>query len=582
MSLTVALNTAQLGLMQAERKVAVTSANINNADRAGYTRKEFASSYVSNGFASVPAGGVVVQSVKDEFLARQVNNQTVTQSYQETLSTYRSTYSQYYGSPGSGSLTLSSSMDGLTKALKFLEVEPANTSAKATIVANAQTVAATLNSLSSGVQNARLRANNEIGDSVRVINLSLSTIYDLNSRIAKSTATGDTIADLEDMRNRELVNLSKQMQVQYFLNSENRMIVYSTGGSSLVGVSQFQALDYPVMGSISGQALYPASIPPITIGGVDITTTIDTGRLGALLELRDTVFVDEQAKLDNLSNNMQTTVNEALNRGASYPPKSTITGTVDVSALPMVGTGILRVGVTDATGVVNNYSDIDISLFPSVAALIAQINTVPGVNAALDANGFLVVNATAAANRVSLNPTNTSVGGINVCHFFGLNNLFTTPSTLVAGAENIEVNSNLITDPTALATGTFSASATLAAGDLGITSGDGSTMTAVVNALDTPGAFAAAGNFGARTVTVANYIGAIIADAAVQASNVKSVAETAQATLSYLNNNLSNLQGVSIDEETSNITVLQTSYQANAQMISTVKALFEALLNAVR
>ena len=54
MSLTVALNSAKSGLAQAERKIAIVAGNINNADKAGYTRKTLASTYMFTGEVILP------------------------------------------------------------------------------------------------------------------------------------------------------------------------------------------------------------------------------------------------------------------------------------------------------------------------------------------------------------------------------------------------------------------------------------------------------------------------------------------------------------------------------------------------
>ncbi len=291
----------------------------------------------------------------------------------------------------------------------------------------------------------------------------------------------------------------------------------------------------------------------------------------------------EQAKLDAMADTLQLTVNSVLNRGATYPALNTVTGNVAVTAATSLAgsTGSLRVAVTDQTGVVQAFADIDLTtLVPAtVAGLMTALNAIAGVAASIDANGNLVVDATNAAHGISLNPMNSSVSGVSATQFFGFNNLFVNPSS---GATTLAVNPILLSSSVGLATGTLSSSGTLAIGDHGISAGDASVVTAVIDALTTSQSFVAAGNFTATTTTLANYSGAIISDAAVQASSAQQNAESAEAHFTYLSETMSNLMGVNIDEESANLTALQTSYQANAQVISTVRQLFDSLIQAVR
>lgn len=582
MSLTVAIRAAQLGIAQAERKIAVAASNINNADRYGYTRKTLVNDYIFNGIASLPVGGQVVQAVVNPLLVKQVIQQSTRATFETTISTYLSAYGQAFGGTGANANNIQSGLDTLMANLNVLEANPGDQAAKAMVVTQAQLVSSTFNGLSQNVQSERLRANNDIANSVATINQTLERIAALNREIGVGDASGASFADLVDERNVALENLAKQMDLQYFISPQNQAMVYTRDGSSLVTGSGFATLAYDPVGVVTSTTAYPGGFPPITLNGTDITASVRSGRLGSLVALRDTLLPSEQAKLDMLADTMRSSVNRILNQGATYPPLQTITGTEVVTAgTAFAGTGNLRVAVLDANGFVTNYTDINITGTPTVGALVTALNGIAGVNATINANGFLEVTATSATGRISMNPLNTNVGGISATQFFGFNNLF-TQQIGVNGAPGITVNTNLVNNYNALATGTLSASATLAAGDVGLTSGDVTTTRTLIDVMRSPQPFAVAGNFSARNATLASYAGAIIADIATQASAAKNQADTANATYTYLSNNLGNASGVNIDEESANLTVLQTAYQANAQVIATIRQLFDSLINAVR
>lgn len=581
MSLTVAFKSAQLGLQQAEKKIAVAASNINNADRAGYTRKTLISDYITNGLASLPAGGRVVQAVFNPLLVKQVVLSATAAAGQKLTSTYLSNYGQAFGTTTSDATNIETSIDTLLSTLHVLEANPGDHAAKSKVVSTAQLVTTTLNTLSRTVQSERLRANNDIGAAVVAINENLASIAELNRQISAADAGGYSTGDLEDERNVALQTLSQKVGIQYFVNGNNQAMVFTSGGSALVSGSGYAAFAYEPVGVVTSGTVYPGGFPPITLNGNDVTTSITTGEIGALIALRDSKLVNEQAKLDALADKLKTTVNHVLNQGTAYPPLATITGTEVVTAgTAFVGTGNLRIAVTDSTGLLVNYQDINIGGTPTVGALVAALNGVPGVNATINAQGYLEVNASAAGTRISFNPLNTVVGTQNATEFFGFNNLFTYPTTNT-GATGINVNSNLISNYDALAVGTLNPGV-MVAGDHAITSGDVSNTRLLIDIMKAPQLFAAAGNFSSRDSTLSNYAGAIISDIATQASAAKNAADTSSATFTYLSNNLSNETGVNIDEETANLTVLQTAYQANAQVINTVKTLFDTLINSIR
>ena len=580
MSLTIALKAAQAGINQAERQIAITSSNITNADQPGYTRKTLQSTYFTTGLITLPTSGVAVAAVTDPLLAKQVNQQSTTAGYTQTLSDYLADYSQSFGSTAGDATTLSSNLDDLTGTLQVLEQTPTDSSAKSKVISTAQAAAATINGLSNDIQAQRLQANNDISASVTDINQAIKTISDINSEIGVAQASGGGVGDLDDQRNQALQTLSQEMNVQYYTDAHDQMVVYTTNGSQLVGNTEHATVAYTPAGSVTSLTTYPGGFSPITINGVDVTTSINSGKLGALIQLRDTTFPGEQAKLDTLTSNLESTVNGALNQGSAYPPLNSVTSSTQVTSGTSLAssTGTLRVAVLDQSGMVQGSQDIDLSTISTVGGLVTALNAITGVSASINSSGNLVITATNSTQGIALNPMNSNIGGTgtSATQYFGFNNLFTG-----SDAATLRVNPALVSNTAALATGALSNTPTLAVGSRGISNGDASITTSLINALGSTQNFGAAGDFSARTSTLSNYSASIISDAAVQASNAKDNSDTASTAYSYLSTNLANELGVNVDEETANLSLLQTNYQASAQVMGVIKELFTSLLNAV-
>lgn len=572
MSLNVAFSIAAQGISAVEKKLAVTASNINNADKTGYTRKAYQTTSITSNGITTPLSGTVIQAAVSKSLIAHLTKQATEYANASTTSDYLSNYSQAFGSTAEGTATLSSQFSALLSALQSLEDSPSETSIKATVVSSAQSLVSQLNGLSQSVQDARAQASQDIATSVDTINTQLKKIEELNTQISKG---GKDTASLEDERTLALQELSEQIGIQYFTDDQNQVRIYSSGGDLLLG-SKAATLSYTDPGNATRDMAYPGGFTGITLNGKDITESIGTGTLGALITLRDGTLPAEQAKLDALAGTLVDSVNSALSQGTSYPPLMTVTGTAEVEATDTLSaSGSLRIAVAGKDGTIGSYTDLDLSSYATVQDLLDGLNGIAGVSASI-VDGNLTITSTDSSKGIALNPMDSDIGGMNAAQYFGINTLFAG-----SNAADIRVSDYLLGDSSALPTGSLSDSATLAIGDKGITSGDSSVTSALVDALGATQSFGAAGNFSAKNMSFSAYISAIIADVALQADTASQNADTASATYEALTEKLSSLTGVNINEETADMTALQSSYEANATLISTIRDMFESLLQAV-
>jgi len=579
MSLMSAANIAQNGLGVVEQQIAVASNNITNANNPGYTRETYTTDTFTLGNAVIALGGSVRTSV-DANLNKEITNQNSSTQMQSVLNTYLQSYDNSLGSIDSTSgSTLSSGLSTLTSALTSLSGNPSLSSSKSAVISAAQNLTSQLNNLSSTLQNARLQANQQMGASVTTINSTLADLASINKEITQATVNTNT-ADMQDQRDTDLQTLSGLMGIQYNMNSDGQVQVYTTSGQLLLSGSNAASLNYTPSQDVSNATTYPGGFPGVTLQGVDITTGITTGALGALIQLRDTTLPNEQSKLDALANSMQTTVNAALNQGASVPPRTTLTGSAVVNGTDaFVGTGTVRIAVTDNTGTVQNYADIDLSSYNTVNKVINAINGMGGVIASVNSSGNLVITSANPSDGISINQGSSTIDGTSqgFSSYFGLNNMFDGTN----GASDIHVSNYLQANPGYLASGTLSASGTLTGGEIGITAGDNSTANNMLSALTTPATLPAAGDFAAQTTTFSGYIAAIIGGVATSASSAQTASTNSQSVLTALQNTASNEDGVNIDQETANAATLENAYSATAKILSTIDSMFTTLLQNI-
>jgi len=576
MSLDASLSIAFSSLRVTESQLATSSANVTNADKAGYTTKKYDVSYTSYGEVSTPTSGITIGDI-DYALSKTMVGDINESGYYSVINSGLDVVSTALGTTD-GDNTINSDFTTLQSALETLKISPDDTSQKENVVAAAEVLATDLNSLSDTIQEQRLNANKSIETSVKNINDLLTQLDDLNEKIQDLSNLGKSTANLEDDRMVALESLSEEIGVNYFFDSSNNLQIYSDSGTVLLN-STAHTLSYTATSYVTDETLYPGGFDGITVGGKDITSSIDGGKLGGYIELRDTILVNTQDALDEIATTVMSTVNSALSLGTSYPAPSTLTGQETFSSSDSLSaTGSLRIAVVDDLGEIQSYNDIDLSTVSNIAGLVSTIDALSNVSASLDSDGHLVITSDNSDYGIALNQMDSSLGSgaKTFSSYFGINTLFDGKN-----ASDIHISDTLVSDYTSLATGALSNSATLAVGDKGITSGNVDALTDLISVLSSNVSFAAAGDFNAQTTTVSNYISGFLSHVANAADNASNKSDSAQSTYETTKSTLENATGVNIDEETIKITEYQNQYEAAATIVSTIQDLFSTLLEAV-
>lgn len=576
MSLTVAGNIANAALRSSEVSMSVASSNVANASTDGYTRKTAnqTTSDTAVGYASVDISSI--SSTVNQYLLKSVISAQSDVGKATVLDTYLDQYQTSLGTTDSSSdSSISDLINDVSDSFSTLATSPESDSARAAAVENLSALAETLRSTSSTVQSLRKQADQEISTTVDNINTTLDTIDDLNDQIVKGKALGQNTGDLEDQRAEALKTLSGDIGINYQIDSNGAVRISTTSGTSLLD-SSVHKLSYSAAGTVSDST----SFDPITVGGKDITSSITSGTLGGLLELRDTDLPAQQDELDELANQLKDTLNEISNAGTTYPPPQSLTGTTTVSGSDAFSaSGTLRVAVTDSSGDAVSVQDFDLSSYSTVQGMVDAINTMSGVTASINSDGKLVLQADDSDNGVALGGTDDAVGsdGKGFSAYFGMNDLMTG-----TGASDLRVSETMLDDSGLLPTGALSMESGVSAGDTVVTSGEGTIAADFKAAFTSTQSFDAAGNLPGRTGTFSAYAGAIIQDAATAASKASTNADNQKSYADSLQSTLSSQSGVNVDEETAAISNLESAYQAAAAVMKAVQEMFATAVDMIQ
>lgn len=559
MSLTDALRASTQALLHYQNNIGVSSSNINNADKAGYTRKTYQTDYITTNGTTLPLNGTSVREVNEKLYAKLLDA-TSSATFDSTTTDFLTQLAESLGQTD-GTGTISAALNDFMRALSALTADPEGSSGKITVVAAAEALAQSISDQSDEIQSLRSDADKQIASTVQSANDILKKLEGLNENIADAKTRGQSTADMEDDRATALQQLSQYMEIDSFYTTDGQLRIYGAGGALLLG-TEAQQLSYTPANFISSETTYPDDLSGVTVQGKDVTTAIKGGTLGGVIQLRDKTLVDEQTKLDTIAKNLASAVNDILNKGASLPARSSITS--DVKGLnatdSLSGTGSFRVALVNASGAIQSSTDIDLSTISTMGDLVTALNGISGISASLDADGTLVITSNDSSLGIAFDNLDSNIGGSgkSLSGFFGLNNLFTYNAA--NPAQSFSVSAYLSDHPDYLATGKL--------GSSGISAGDSSVTQAVSDALSAS--------------RISNSITGWSAAIAVSASSASTASGVSSSAQSALQQKIDGLYGVNIDEETANIAILQNAYEASASVISTLQDMFDKLLEAVR
>jgi len=587
-SLNIAQSIAFSGLSATQVQISVASANISNADTKGYTDK--AANQVSTVTAGVGTGVIVtgISSTVDKLLLKSLVGATSDLGAANATNNYLTELEQLYGSTSSASssstgTSLANTLAAFQTALSSLASTPNSASLQSNAIGALNALTTQLQNTSSGIQKLRANADRDIASSVSDINSDLQQISDLNAQIKQEAAAGQSTADLEDQRNSALQDLASIMNVSYFTASNGDLQVYTGSGQALVD-STAHPLSYTPAANVTATTTYSAGpssgFSGITVNGVDITSQITSGKISALVTLRDQTLPDAQSQLDELAQQLTASVNAVSNQGTSVPPPTNLTSTATVSSsTPLAATGTVRIAVADKSGNLVSYQDLDLSSYATVGDLVTAINGISGLSASINADGKLTISASGSGNGVAINEMTSSAGspGEGFSDYFGLNDLLTG-----TGASDIAVRSDVVSGVAGLPTATLDSSSTLTGGNQVLSPGSATVINALQSTLTGPTSFAMAGGLGATTGSFTDYAASIVANVAskaTQASATYTAKQTAQSTYA---SSLSSQSGVNIDEETANLSTLQNKYAAASELIQVINSMFSSLMTALQ
>lgn len=621
MGLGQALTSAVSGLRVTQSSLSLIASNIANAETPGYVKKTATQVAATAGDVTI---GVRLSSINrelDQYLQRQLQTETSGGTYASTRADFFQRLQGILGEPGTDN-ALETVFNGFVSAAQALSTSPDSNAARYALLTAGQTLAQHLNGMTGDIQGMRSDAELGLGDAVNSANTAMRQIAAINRQLGLTNAQDATTASLQDQRDFYIDQLSQLMDIKVVATDHNKVNIFTRSGTQLVG-DQASVMTFDAKGSLSATALWSADpskrgTGTITLdsgagGNTDLiaANAFGSGKIAALIEMRDHVLVDAQAQVDQIAAGMSRALSDRTADGTAANVGAQAGFDVDIGSLLAGNT--INVSYTDTAtntqrtikivrvddpnalplppGADPNQKVIGVNFSDGMASILNQINGALGSTGlqfsnpsgstlrVLDdgAGGQVDVNALSATATInSLSSGNAALPFFldGIKPYSGALTGFGPQSLGFAG--RITINAALLADPSRLIV--YQTSPLTPAAD---PTRPNLILDRLTNGILDFDPKAGVGTPSAPfSGSLESYLRQMISQQGEAAATADSLNQGQQVVVNSLQQRYADKSNVSIDEEMANLLKLQTAYAANARVLSAVRDIVDQLLKS--
>jgi flagellar hook-associated protein 1 FlgK len=621
MSIAQALNTAAAGLRSAQAGLSIVAANVANAQTPGYTRKTLQTQATAAGGDLISVRVASVSRELDQYLQKQLRTESSGGAYADLKAQIYQRLQEIYGDPNSAS-SLESVFSDFTTAAQALVTSPSDSSARINLLNTGQVLAQQLQSLSADIQSLRGSAEQGIADSVEAANNILQGLAQVNGQLLASHADDAAKASLLDQRDHYLDQLADLMDIRVTENDSGTVSVFTSSGLQLVG-SEASKLSFDPQGMMTPNAQWSADPSDRQVGTITLSnsngTPIDliatksfrSGQIAAYLEMRDQVLVQAQTQLDQFAAAMSRALSDRTVDGTAVTAGAQSGFDIDVGSL-LPGNSvqvtytdtltnsqhkvtIVRVDDPNALPLSNDVTAdpndrvIGVDWSGGMASVVSQLNaSFNGQLQFANPSGStlrILDDGTASTSDINAVSATTTVTGLSdgsaALPFFTdgatpFSGVITKGGAQSVGyAGRIVVNPALVADPSKLVAYQASTPA-----------GDQTRPSFILDQLTTASlGYSPASGIGSASApysgTLSSYLRQAMSQQGNAAASAQSLSEGQKMVVDALQQRFNEGAAVNIDQEMSNLLVLQTAYGANARVFSAVHDMIDTLMQIV-
>lgn len=544
-----------------------------------------------------------IERIRDVLLDGRIIAESSLEGYWSQRDKYILMLEQVYNEPLE--LSVRALMDKFWQAWQELSVNPAEIPARLAVLRRGKTLIDAIHNTYERLSGIRRILDDDLNATVERINSIVTEIASLNEQIVKIQAMEDSPNDLLDRRDLLVEELSSLIDISIGRQDPDEFIIYS-GGKHLVQGRSFRLLETESDVNLEGMSR-------IFWKDTGEIAGFQSGKLGALIELRDSDAKWEIQKLDMMTINFIDMVNEIHREGrglnaessmdffVEYPFVNNVSGNYDRDGDGIFDasyifrlTGLHSLNRSDQIGLRGTLTlsglqgNVDIDYYPTdtVEDLLKRINLSGSeVVARLDYQGKLTLKGVPA-----LQPENPDfvirhvedsgqflVGYAGILSDSGSESAFDWE---VADAVNVlrteEVNYAVapLTHPAAWIDVNPALEEDAGRIASSFAPGDGAAALAIAHLRTEPVMVGVITNFD-------NFFAELVAEIGLKGEQASSALQTEELIMKELSDLRESISGVNMDEEITNMIKYQHSYAAAARFVSEVDKMLDIIINRI-
>jgi flagellar hook-associated protein 1 FlgK len=287
-SILSGFDTVQQALAAQQFAMSITQRNVANSSNESYTRQEaFFEDVTSSGGSSVS-----IKAPRDRYIDYSISQELQSLGEQEVTSDALKRIDAIFNeNSGQG---LQEALSDFFNSFSSLAAMPEDLTLRQQVLAAADALASEFHRLYAGIQQVQASTESAVKDTVDEINSITSRIAELNGKIPSAHASGsEEEFTLRDERQQLLEQLSGLMDLSYYETESGSVTVTTKQGGLLVAENHGYDLDLTSMPN--------SAFSGIQLNGTDITSSLQSGKLGGLLKVRDSQIPSYLSALDDMA-----------------------------------------------------------------------------------------------------------------------------------------------------------------------------------------------------------------------------------------------------------------------------------------
>jgi flagellar hook-associated protein 1 FlgK len=553
-SLFGSLSIAVRSLLAQEGALDVTANNIANVNTPGYSRQIpilTEAPPLDTGQISIGNGVEFdgVQSVRDNILDLRIDQETQQQnqlqSYVNSMNQVQSLFSETSG------VGLSSAINQFFSSFQELAENPTDIPTRQEVISAGQDLAAAFQQAGSAMNSIEQGTDQEVGQVVSEINSDTTQLASLNQQITNVLGNGEQVGMLQDQQYTVLNNLSQLVDVAVTYANNGSLTITTANGVPLVAGGQSFALSTAANPNTGYQDIFSQ--------GTDVTSSFTGGQLAGLLEARDQAIPSAMSSLDNLAAGIINAVNTQSQKGYDlngvqggnfFQPVVQPSPGSNAGAAENMAVAITDPSLVAASSSLIGYGTTGLTLSPSTTFTAGDTLTI-----SQDGQSHTTANTltTVGALMSDINAWGQQYG---ISAYLSGGNL-QIQGNPAGGTMTVTPGGSFTTDVGALTPGT---------------QGDNGNALALANIQSEPVV---------NGETATDYYADLVSTVGNEVSSATDEQEAVGLVLTQLQNQQSDISGVSLDEEASNLILYQRAYEAAAEVVASINDITNEVIQMV-